>query len=121
MRHRPAHRCLCLVDVVGEAGANAAADKKTRIAAFRRPEGPSDSIICARLPSAKTRPSAISAEIATLRLRNAARTIGGSGRYSVCDLYFATKVRMSPNGLPGSRSLARYRQNLAVRFDDQAC
>jgi adenylate cyclase len=51
------------------------------IAAPAAGRAPSDSVICARLALAKTRPSAISAESAIIRLRNVARMTGGSGPY----------------------------------------
>src|SRR6266851_8083006 len=74
--------------------------KKSGSLRFAVGRAPSDSAICARLPLAKTRPSAISAESAIIRLRNVARMTGGSEPYSVCDLNFSTKARMSPSGLP---------------------
>src|ERR1700730_14666229 len=36
MRHRLAQHRLCLVDIVGDAGANAVADKEIRVATLRR-------------------------------------------------------------------------------------
>src|SRR6516164_10036153 len=67
--------------------------KKSGLLRFAAGRVPSDSVIFARLPLAKTRPSAISAESAIIRLRNVARMTGGSGPYSVCDLNLSTKAR----------------------------
>src|SRR5262249_12965512 len=62
---------------------------------------PSEALIWERLALAKTKPSAISAASATIRLRNAAKMIGGSGQTPSWDLKLATKARMSASGLPG--------------------
>ena len=63
MGHCITQNRLCLVDVIGDAGANAVADEEIRVAAGRTPN---DSVMCARLPLANTRPSAISAESAIM-------------------------------------------------------
>src|SRR5258708_37649480 len=60
-----------------------------------------DSAICERLALAKISPSAISAASATIRLRNAANMIGGNPPTASYDFKRLTKIRMSPNGLPG--------------------
>ena len=50
---------------------------------------------------ANTTPSAISAASATMRLRKAARMIGGNAPMPSTDFSLATKARMSASGLPG--------------------
>ncbi len=60
----------------------------------------SDAATCDRLALANNTPSAISAASATIRLRNAASTIGGMAPMPSKDLILSTKARVSAKGLP---------------------
>jgi hypothetical protein len=69
MGHCITQNRLCLVDVIGVQVRMRLPMKKSGSLRFAAGRTPNELVMCARLPLAKTRPSAISPESAIIRLR----------------------------------------------------